>query len=171
MFHALVSGRLAPVSPVVPRDAANLWGGGIFRRRLRPRLEELNGPSLVPAVVDEWRASFDVCDWRSCGSARRIPVVEAMSALAWEDSCGCVSACDVGGWVVVSSRARELETTEGVVELENETIFQASSSIGIDKYTSLPLLSSSIRAVLCLTSPSRKDPASGQLETQVRGGS
>eukprot|EP00965_Chrysotila_dentata_P017630 585867-Pleurochrysis_carterae.AAC.1 len=62
-----------------------------------------------------------------------------MSASARVDSCECVSACGVGVGVVVSSRARELGAADGVVDLENEITFQASSSIGIDKYTSLPL--------------------------------
>eukprot|EP00965_Chrysotila_dentata_P180177 5949155-Pleurochrysis_carterae.AAC.1 len=73
----------------------------MFRGRPRPRLKELDGPSPALVVVDEWRASFDVCcDWRSCGSAKRIPVIEAVPASARADSGGCVSACDVGGWVV-----------------------------------------------------------------------
>eukprot|EP00965_Chrysotila_dentata_P007495 243650-Pleurochrysis_carterae.AAC.1 len=97
VFHALVSERLAPVRPVVPSVAANLGGGGTFRGRPRPRLKELDGLSPALAVVDEWRVSFDVCDWRSCGSARQIPVIEAVLASARVDSDGCVSACDVGG--------------------------------------------------------------------------
>eukprot|EP00965_Chrysotila_dentata_P113904 3765845-Pleurochrysis_carterae.AAC.1 len=61
----------------------------MFRGRPRPRLEELDGPSPALAVVDEWRLSFDVCDWRSYGSARRIPVIEAVPASARADSGGC----------------------------------------------------------------------------------
>eukprot|EP00965_Chrysotila_dentata_P070856 2342367-Pleurochrysis_carterae.AAC.1 len=60
---------------MVPRDATNLVGGGMFRGRPRPRLNELDDPSPDLAIIEEWRASLDVCDWRSCGSATRIPVV------------------------------------------------------------------------------------------------
>eukprot|EP00965_Chrysotila_dentata_P115952 3832635-Pleurochrysis_carterae.AAC.5 len=106
----------------------------------------------------------------------RMPVIGVVSASAWVDPDGGVSSCGVctwcvGGRVVVSSRAQEFEAAGGVVEFANETIFQASSSSGSDRYTFLPLTSSSSRADLCLTSPSRKNPASGQLETRMRGGS
>eukprot|EP00965_Chrysotila_dentata_P124467 4113866-Pleurochrysis_carterae.AAC.1 len=114
----------------MPRGAANLGGGGMFRGRPRPKPKELDDPSPALAVVDGWRVSFDVCDWRSCESARRIPVVGAMPVSARVDSGGCISACDVCGWVAVNSRVRELGVTEGVVELENETIFKPPRPTG-----------------------------------------
>eukprot|EP00965_Chrysotila_dentata_P242327 6204808-Pleurochrysis_carterae.AAC.2 len=62
VFHALNNGRLAPISPVVPRGVANLGGGGMFRGRVRPRLSELDASSPALAIVDEWRVTFDFCD-------------------------------------------------------------------------------------------------------------
>eukprot|EP00965_Chrysotila_dentata_P146643 4842812-Pleurochrysis_carterae.AAC.1 len=61
----------------------------MFRGRPRPRLNELDAPSPDLAIIDEWRASLDVCDWRSCGSATRIPVVTVASTSARADSGSC----------------------------------------------------------------------------------
>eukprot|EP00965_Chrysotila_dentata_P136343 4508629-Pleurochrysis_carterae.AAC.1 len=63
----------------------------MFRERPRPRLKELDGLSPALAIVDERRASLDVWDWRSCGSAKRIPAIPVASTSARADSGSCVS--------------------------------------------------------------------------------